>query len=661
MTKPNKKVKKRIVFLMMTFTTIIVGLVIRVGFIQIVHGAWYRQKAYEQHNKDREIAPKRGTIYDRNGNELAVSANVEKLVISPKDIKKSGKSTEAIIEKIASILEMDTEYVAKKVNRNSRYEVVKKRIPKEVADKIRKWKQEENISGVFLDEDVKRYYPNGNLASHVLGFVGDDNQGLNGIEFIAEKYLKGTPGKILSEVDASGRAVPFNEEKRIEASNGLNVVLTIDETIQHFAERAIEQAIQENKVLNGGAAIVMNPQNGEILAMASKPDFDPNNPKKAPEGYDESTWNGNTTEDIKILSETVWRNKIVTDTYEPGSTFKSITSVAGLEEGVINPETPVVDVPVNVQGRRIRCWRASPHGQETFRQGVYNSCNPVFVKVAQSLGVEKFYQYVRAFGFMEKTEISLPGEAASIFHKKPQEIDMAVASFGQRFQITPIQLITAYSAIANGGNLIKPKLIKELTNQEGHIVKTFDTEVVRQVISKKTSDTMREILEGVVTYGGGARAYVKGYRVGGKTGTSETTTKGRYIASFMAVAPADDPKICVLVILDHPTGESYYGGRIAAPVGGRIVEDVLTYLDVDRKYTKKDLEMMEKEIEVPNVCGSLATQASNVLAQHGFITKVEGDVDNSIVESQLPNAGDRLTKGATVVIYTKKNEGESLE
>ena len=494
-----------------------------------------------------------------------------------------------------------------------------------------------------------------------MGFVGDDNQGLNGIEFIAEKYLKGSPGKILSEVDASGRAVPFNEEKRIEATNGLNVVLTIDETIQYFVQRALEQAIEENDVLDGAGAIVMDPNDGEILAMVSKPDFDPNDPRKAPKGYDTSRWKGNTNEDIKILSETVWRNKTVTDTYEPGSTFKAITSVAGLEEGVVTPETSVNDVPINVQGRRIKCWRASPHGQETFRQGVYNSCNPVFVKVAQELGMERFYQYVRAFGFMDTTGIALPGEARSIFHKKPIEIDMAVASFGQRFQITPIQLITAYSAIANGGNLVKPKIIKELTNQDGHIVKTFETEVVRNVISKKTADTMREILEGVVTYGGGNRAYVKGYRVGGKTGTSETTTKDRYIASFMAIAPADEPRICVLVLLDHPTGESYYGGRIAAPVAGRIVEDVLTYLDVERKYTKKDMEMMEQEVEVPDICGRLATEATDILTQHGLLARVEGEVEDCIVEKQLPSGGDKVSKGANVVIYTKKNEGEVLE
>ncbi len=656
LTKPNKKVKKRMIFLMVAFTTIVVGLVMRVGFIQIVNGGWYRQKAYEQHNKDREISPKRGIIYDRNGNELAVSATVEKVVISPKDIKKSGKSNKEIIESLAKFLDLDIEYVAKKVNKNTRYEILKKQVDKDVADKIRKWRREYNIYGVFLDEDTKRYYPNGTLASHVLGFVGNDNQGLNGIEFIAEKYLKGKPGKILSEVDASGRAVPFNEEKRIEPTDGLNVVLTIDETIQYFVQRALEQAIDENKVLNGAGAIVMDPRNGEILAMVSKPDFDPNLPRKAPEGYDENTWKGNTNEEIKILSETVWRNKIVTDTYEPGSTFKSITSVAGLEEGVINPSTPVNDVPITVQGRRIKCWRSSPHGEETFREGVYNSCNPVFVKVAQSLGIERFYRYVRAFGFMDKTGITLPGEASSIFHKKPLEIDMAVASFGQRFQITPIQLITAYSAIANGGNLVKPKLIKELTNKDGHVVKTFDTEIVRSVISKETSKTMREILEGVVTYGGGARAYVKGYRVGGKTGTSETTEKGRYIASFMAIAPADNPRICVLVILDNPTGESYYGGRIAAPVGGRIVEDILTYLEVERKYTKKDLEMMEKEVVVPDVCGKTVTQAMGILQQHGLHIRVEGDQENSFVEKQMPLCDERVVKNSTVVVYTKRNE-----
>ena len=663
MAKPNNTVKKRIILLMIIFTIIIIGLVVRVAFIQIVNGEWYRQKAYEQHNRDREITPKRGTIYDRNGNELAVSATVEKVVISPQEIKKSGKSKDYIAKTLAHFLDLDEEYVAKKVNRNSRYEVVKKRVEKDVTDKIRKWRQQENIVGVFLDEDTKRYYPNGTLAAHVLGFVGDDNQGLNGIEFIAEKYLKGSPGKILSEVDASGRAVPFNEEKRIEPTNGLNVVLTIDETIQYFVQRALEQAIEENKVLNGAGAIVMDPNTGEILALVSKPDFDCNAPKKAPQGYDETTWKGNTNEDIKILSETVWRNKIVTDTYEPGSTFKAITSVAGLEEGVITPMTPVNDATITVQGRRIRCWKANKHGEETFKEGVYNSCNPVFVKVAQSLGIDKFYEYVSAFGFMEKTGITLPGEASSIFHKKPKEIDMAVASFGQRFQITPIQLITAYSAIANGGNLVKPKLIKELTDQDGHVVKTFETEFIRSVISKKTANTMKEILEGVVTYGGGAKAYVKGFRVGGKTGTSETTENGHYIASFSGIAPVDNPKICVLVVLDNPTGESYYGGRIAAPVAGRIIEDVLTYLEVERKYTQKDLEMMETEVEVPDVCGKTVEEATRILQQSELYIRVEDDVKSGIIEKQVPQQGEKAIKKSTVLVYAKEdvNKEEVLE
>ena len=663
MAGPGLKMKKRLLFILGFFTVIIVLLVVRVGYIQFVNGDAYQKRAFEQQNMNRVISPKRGSIYDRNMKELAVSASVETIYINPQELKKSKLSPETIAAKLSQILEMGADEqaaVLKKINAEKRYEVIKKKVEKETGDKIREWKDKEKINGIYIDEDSKRFYPNRNLASHILGFTGADNQGLSGIEIMMEQYLKGLPGKILSEVDGRGREVPLKEEKHIAAQDGLGVVLAIDETIQHFAEKALEKAIDDNKVLRGATAIVMDPRNGDILALASKPDFDPNSPYAAPPGVDSKAWKGTTAEEAKKLSETVWRNKAIADTYEPGSTFKAITSAAGLEEGVIRPDSPVTDATVTVGGWKIDCWRPNAHGNETFTEGVYNSCNPVFVRVSQSLGLERFYNYVRAFGFYEKTNIELPGEAQSIFHKKPSEVDMAAASFGQRFQISPIQLITAYSAIANGGKLVKPRLVKEIVDSKGNTVKRYDTEVVRNVISKQTSDTLKQILGGVVTYGTGKNAYVKGYRVAGKTGTSETLetdSKGRYIASFSAFAPYDDPAICVLVVLDHPNVYPHTGGVIVAPVAGKLVEDVLSYLEVERKYSEMDKELMVKEVYVPDVRGRSVDEAKKILAERGLEYKIEGGGNNTkgaAVVEQMPKPDASIPQKSVVILYTYK-------
>ncbi|WP_427835502.1 penicillin-binding transpeptidase domain-containing protein [Acetivibrio clariflavus] len=660
---PSVTMKKRLIFLMLSFSVLIFALIVRVGWIQIVKGEWYQKMAYEQQNRDREITPRRGTIYDRNMNPLAISATVERIVVNPQDFEKLEESRkEEIAEKLAQILELKKEDVLKKIKRDSSYEIIKKQVEKEVGNEIRKWIKEEGIIGIYIDEDTKRYYPQNNLAAHVIGFTGADNQGLSGIEAVMEKYLKGIPGKILSETDASGRYVSFSEEKRINPQDGLNVVLTIDENIQYIASNALDKAISDNKVLNGAIAIVMDPRNGDILAMVSKPDFDLNNPRSAPPGENPETWNGYSAEGVEKLSRTVWRNKCVMDTYEPGSTFKAITTAAGLEEGVVTPDTMTSDHTINISGHNINCWKPNAHGVETFREAVYNSCNPAFVKVAQGLGIEKFYKYLRAFGFFDKTGISLPGEATSIFQPKFTEIDMAVASFGQRFQISPIQLISAYSAIANGGKLMKPRIVKELVDADGNVVEKFEPEVVRNVISQKTSETLRDILEGVVSEGTGRNAYVKGYRVAGKTGTSETLKKGVYIASFAGIAPADNPAICVLVAFDNPTGDSYYGGVVAAPVAGKIIEDTLNYLGVERRYNEKDLEMMAEEVVVPDIRDMTVEEAKKILKEKGLEWKIEGDnkANDAIVKQQTPRAGAKIAKNSVVITYTYTPETEKM-
>jgi len=665
LTGSRISIKRRLLALLIIFTLVVIILLGRIAYIQIVQGEELQKMAFIQQNSSRTISPRRGTIYDRNGKELAISASVDTISAFPSEIKNSGKSPEDIAEKLAEILEMDKEEVYKNITKNVRYVLVKRKVEKDVGDRVRQWIQEEKIEGIYIDEDTKRYYPGRNLAAHIIGFTNVDNEGLYGIEKIMDKYLKGTPGRILSEVDVIGRELPFKTEKRIDPQDGLNVVLTIDETIQYFAQKAIEKAVVDNKVQKGAIAIVMDPRNGDILAMVSYPDYDLNNPYAPPPGQDPSTWIGSkSSENVKLLSETVWRNKAVQDTYEPGSTFKVITSAAALEEGIVKPEDMISDSPVQIGKWTIRSYSSYRYqGQVSFRVGVYKSVNPVFVRLAQKMGIEKFYQYVRAFGFYDKTGIDLEGEGKSIFQEKPAEIDMAVASFGQRFTITPIQLITAYTAIANGGKMMKPRLVKEVTDQEGNIIKKFEPEVIRTVISKQTSDTLREILEGVVSEGTGRNAYVKGYRVAGKTGTSQTTHGSDvYTASFCAFAPADNPVICVLVALFDPRGDSYMGGAIAAPVAGKIIEDTLEYLQVERRYTEKDMEEIREEVYVPDVRNKTVSEAIKTLADRDLRYRIEGDKENkeAIVVEQTPKPDASIQKKSVIVLYTYKPEEEVM-
>lgn len=463
----------------------------------------------------------------------------------------------------------------------------------------------------------------------------------------------------------------MSEEQFIQPQDGNDVILTIDETIQYFAEKALEKAISDNNVLNGATAIVMDPRNGEILALSSKPDFDLNNPRVAPKGKDATTWTGTSTEDVQYLQKTVWRNKAVVDTYEPGSTFKPVTSAAGLEEGLITPDTQVTDATVKVGGWPINCWKPNAHLHETFREGVYNSCNPVFVRLSQQLGIDKFYSYVRAFGFYQKTGIDLPGEAGSIIHTKPTEVDMATASFGQRFQITPIQLIQAYGAIANGGELITPHVVKEVLDQSGNVVKKYEPKVVRKVISRQTSDTLKDILKGVVDVGTGKNARIPGYKIGGKTGTSETRqseqiivegNNKRYIVSFSAFAPTDNPVICVLVVLDYPDVYNPGGGMLVAPVVGKLIDDILTYKGIEKEYTEDDQKLLRQEVQVPDLKGKSVEEAIRLLKQNKLEYKIEGsDKDmKAIVQEQTPKSTALLHEKSIVILYTYKPKADVM-
>lgn len=671
MTGPNIKLKKRLLWVLTIFTFCTVCLVVRIAWIQIANGQEYQQKAFEQQTSNRTISPKRGTIYDRNMEPLAVSGSVETISCSPQVIKKQPKlDVDKISSDLAAILEMDKESIKKKLTKASRYELIKKKVDKEIGLKVRQWKKDNEIDGIYVDEDTKRFYPNSNLAAHIIGFTNIDNDGLDGVEKMMEKYLKGVPGKILSEVDASGVELSMGQEQFIQPQDGNDVVLTIDETIQYFAEKTLEKAISDNNVLNGATAIVMDPRNGEILALASKPDFDLNNPRAAPSGVDKTKWTGTSIEDVQYLQKTVWRNKAVVDTYEPGSTFKPITSAAGLEEGMITADTQVTDATVKVGGWNIDCWKPNAHLHETFREGVYNSCNPVFVRLAQKLGLDKFYSYVRGFGFYKKTGIDLPGEASSIIHTKPTEIDMCTASFGQRFQITPIQLIQAYGAIANGGELITPHVVKEVIDSSGNVIKRYEPNVVRRVISKQTSETLLDILRGVVDVGTGKNARVPGYKIGGKTGTSETIKNetliatgkfDRYIASFAAIAPTDNPTLCVLVILDYPDQFYHGGGMIVAPIVGKLIDEILSYQGVEKEYSEEDKKILKKEVQVPDVKGKTLEEAIKMLKLNKLEYKIEGSNKDmkAVVEAQTPKSSALIIENSLVILYTYKPETEA--
>lgn len=669
MASPNLKVKKRLLFVLGVFTFFTLFLVVRIGWIQIANGQEYQQKAYIQQTNNRTISPKRGTIYDRNMKPLAISGSVETISANPQVIKELKLDVDKISGDLAEILDMEKETVKKRLTKNSQYELIKQKVDKDIGSKVRQWKKDNKVEGIFIDEDTKRFYPNANLAAHVVGFTNIDNDGIDGVEKMMEQYLKGVPGKILSEVDASGMELNMSEEKYIQPEDGNDVVLTIDETIQYFAEKALEKAIADNNVINGATAIVMDPRNGEILALSSKPDFDLNNPRAAPPGKDKETWKGTTTEDIQYLQKTVWRNKAVVDTYEPGSTFKPITSAAGLEEGAVTPDTQVTDATVKVGGWSINCWKPNAHLHETFREGVYNSCNPVFVRLAQKIGIPKFYSYVKAFGFYQKTGIDLPGEAGSIFHANPTEINMATASFGQRFQITPIQLIQAYGAIANGGDLITPHVVKEVLDESGNVVKKNEPHVVRKVISRQTSDTLKDILQGVVDVGTGKNARVAGYKIGGKTGTSETRENEqlmvqgknkRYIVSFSAFAPTDNPIICVLVVFDYPDVYNPGGGMLAAPVAGKLIDDILTYKGIEKEYTEEDKKLLRQEVQVPDVKGKTVEEAIKLLKESKLEYKIEGSNNDmkAIVQEQTPKSAALLHENSLVILYTYKPEND---
>ena len=564
--------RKKITITFFLFVLMFLVVLVRLVYLMVWRSGYYSQKATQLHERERNIKAARGRILDRNGTVLADN----KTVCTVSVIYNQIEEPEAVIEMLSRELELSREFVEKRVKKYSSMERIKSNVEKETGDRIREY----DMAGVKVDEDYKRYYPYDTLASKVLGFTGGDNQGILGLEVKYEEYLKGVPGQILTMTDAKGVEVEREGERRLEPIAGKDLYISLDRNIQAYSEQLARQAMA-TKEADGVSIIAMNPQNGEIYAMVNVPEFNLNDPFLLPEGIETE---GLTEQQKQDVLNGIWRNGCINDTYEPGSTFKIITAAAGLEEGVVTPSSSF-SCPgfIIVDDRKIRCHKTTGHGAEDFVHATMNSCNPVFITVGLRLGVDKYYQYFEQLGLKQKTGIDLPGEAATIMHKKENmgNVELATVSFGQSFQITPIQLLTTAASIINGGNRITPHFGVKVVDSGDGTETILEYPVQTGIVSAETSALMREILEKVVSEGGGKNGQVEGYRIGGKTATSQTLPRGsgKYISSFVGFAPADDPQIIAIAIIRHPKGV-YYGGQIAAPVIRQLFENILPYLGI---------------------------------------------------------------------------------
>ena len=579
----NKKKMKNALFIVFI---IFILFTVRLAYIQFVWGAELSKKALDQQAQSRSITAKRGTLYDSTGKYiLAESSSVESVSINPTNI--SAENKDKVARALSDIFELDYEKVSKKVHKKSSIESIVKKVDKSKADELRNWMETNGITtGINIDEDSKRYYPYGDLAAQVIGFCGSDNQGLDGVEAKYDDELKGKNGRINRQTNAAG--VSLGDEDYVSATNGNNLFLTIDMTIQSIVEKYLEEACIDNICTDGGSIIAMDPRNGDILAMANYPSYNLNTPYEPYTDELKANWASLDATEKTTALQGMWRNKAISDTYEPGSVFKTVTASAALEEGLVTNIDQQGQFcctgSIEVSGTRIKCWRYyRPHGPESLRLALMNSCNPVFIGLGQKIGVTKYYEYLRNFGLFSKTGIRLPGEANSIFVKeeKAGPVELATISFGQRFEITPLQMITAVSSIANKGVYIKPRIVKSIQNSVTGEITEMPVETGEQIISKENAEKVLSMMNSVVSEGTGKNAKVEGYEVGGKTGTSEDgVNTGKYVTSFCGVAETDNPSIVLLITLYNPTGEGgHQGGGVAAPVGGKILSEVLPYLN----------------------------------------------------------------------------------
>lgn len=638
--------------------------------LQMIQGEFLQKMASEQQLADTKISSKRGTIFDRNMVPLAQSASVWTVVLEPSYIDTDEKR-ELICNGMHEILDIDKEKLLALSKKRSCYTIIKKKVESDIKDKIVEFKTQNKItSGIRLIEDYKRYYPYKNFAAAVIGFTGADSQGLAGLEASYDKILRGEPGRILTAKNAVGKEMPYDYEQLVDSIPGHSLKLSIDQNIQRFMEKALEEGIEKHKVKNRATAIAMDVNTGEILGMAVKGDFDPNEPFKIADPHEEERINALPEEEkAKAKNEALsyqWRNKAVSDTYYPGSVFKMVTASMGLELGVVDEKSSFScsgSIKPYEGARPIGCHKRSGHGQQNFVEALCHSCNPAFITLGQRIGTENFFKFYKEFGFHNKTGIDLPGESTDLFFSADgsmAQIDLCVASMGQNFGITPIQMITAASAIANGGNIVQPHLVTEILDENGNTIKKIDPTVKRKAISENTAKRVTAMLYENAIHGAAKNAYIAGYRVAGKTGTSEKiglSTPGEkdYIASFCGFAPADNPKIAMLVFFDTPKGDNYYGAAVAAPAFATAMRDILPYMGIEKIYSEEELEKIDTI--VPDLTGKNIGEAKNSLASLSLNSIVIGNGDKVI--SQTPEPSAHIPKEGTVILHTDTSESES--
>lgn len=664
---PAQRLRQRTAILILLILVLGFGAaVLRLTYLTTVQSSELQESAVDLQLADTTVSAKRGTIYDANGNVLAESASVWQVVMSPVNFK-NDKQRQAAAKGLSEIFDLEYNDVLDDTKQQSHYVVVKRRIESDEREKVLELidtlKKDYSCSGVIqLLDDYKRYYPKNSLASSVIGFTGSDDQGLEGIEYEYDSYLSGTPGRIITAQNARGTDMPFRYEQNVESEDGNNVYLTIDETIQSICEKYMQKGVEDNNVLNKGVCIAMDVNTGAILAMVTTDGYDLNNPYELSakdKKKIKSTAKSKQAEAESAALSNMWRNKAVADTYMPGSVFKMCVASAALEENLVNEKTSFTCTgSIEVEGETIHCSNIAGHGTQNFVEVISNSCNPAFIQIGQMLGAGKFRQYYQGFGFSDKTGIDLPGEAEDSFWKegKMGGVDLAVASFGQNFTITPIQMITACAAVSNGGYVVQPHVVSKITDSKGNVIKTVDKKVKRQVISDDTSKKMNEYLEYNTERQGAAAGYISGYKVAGKTGTTEkrgvtkfeSSFSEDYISSFCGYAPADDPQIAMLVFFDTPDGDAYYGSQVSSPVFINIMSEVLPYLDVKTSYTDEELGYVDAS--AGDYTGVSVDEAKTAVEADGFTATVKGN--GSTVISQIPTVSSGLQKGGSIVLYT---------
>ena len=652
-------------------------LIIRLIWLQFVQGSDLKEQAYNQQTTDQIISTSRGTIYDSTGKTLAISTPTDTVTINPKKIIGSNdEETKAKKEKVAKafseIFELDYNETLEKVNSTSNVQTIAKKVDKDKIDKLKEWMETEKIStGINIDEDTKRVYPYNNLASNLIGFCGTDNTGIQGIEDSWNSVLQGTPGKITTSTDAIQEEIPDSNQTYIPAENGSDIVLTIDYYIQTVLEKYLKQAVVENNA-ESGTVVAMAPSTGDILGMACYPDYNLNTPFEPNTEELKATWDtlDSTTQSDALYN--MWKNNVVSSPYEPGSPYKLITAATALEENITSEDVPndfYCNGSIEVADRKISCWTQAHKGAKTLRQALQVSCNPSLIQLGQRIGAETLYKYYQAFGFFDKTGIDLPQEASSTYWKLEdvKDVELATMSFGQRFTITPIQLVSAVSAIANDGILMKPRIVKQIINPETGTTTDIEPVQVRQVISKSTSERMRNLMKSVVDDGSGRLAKVEGYSIGGKTGTSEPQA-GRedegYIASYVAIAPTEKPEICLLIAVHNPNPNnegSHQGGQVCGPVVSQMLSEILPYLGLTSSNAQTSTDTVEEDTSyatVPDIRNKTVTEAEKLLKQAGFTTKVNisGDKNSTLVTDQTPKPGSSIPKGSIIVLYTEGND-----